>query len=415
MRRQPPSHRVRSLVMEARDSRSKIRPLPIDEIDGNVSPHHRVKPPRRWRPLAVIVLGAIAFGIVARGLSPAGSPEVAGPTTTTPPPAVAAEPTTTPDSSALPPESLAQMLPFAKNRLDLVAVDESARIGNWALDSASPSYDVTVVQAVDAAFNASGSHVAVHTRVNEGSIVIDAVEAGPRIVISEGIAQWGGVWHPTDPDLFAWTAAPDAADPDFTFLRVADISGYAGETLEPLREIELPGLQGLLAWGDWGFVTEDWTPEKGPVVTLWDADGLTPLELEGEFFGATPAGLLLMGAVADSGYVPYLVELDRSIIPLMNLDIGASDFQITSDGEWVIALTLQADGDTSIFARTIRSRAIFITSIDEAGRFVAFALDGRYIALQESESGDLVFKDWISGAEYLIPIDGGESIADVHL
>ena len=46
--------------MEARDSRSKIRPLPIDEIDGDVPPPHRVDAPRRWLPLVVIGLAMFA-------------------------------------------------------------------------------------------------------------------------------------------------------------------------------------------------------------------------------------------------------------------------------------------------------------------------------------------------------------------
>ncbi len=401
--------------MEARDSQSKIRPLPIDEIDGRAPSPHRAQPPRRWLPLAVIVLGAIAFAIVARGLGPARSPEVSAATTTTAAPA-APDPTTTTLPSAPPPETLVQMLPFARDGLDLVAIDGSARIGNWAPDSASPSYHAMVDQPIGAVFNATGSRVAINTNGGAGSIVIDTVETGQRIILSEGIAQWGGVWHPSDPDLFAWTVAPDAAAGDLTYLRVANISAYGGETLEPQREIELPaGQHALLAWGDWGFVTEHWTPENGPVVTLWDADGLNPLELEGDFFGATPAGLVLMAAVEDSGYVPYLVELDRSLAWLVGLDIGAYNFHITSDGEWVIALTLQADGHTSVLARTIRSRAVRLTSIAEVGRFVTFAVDDRYVVLQEGDSGDLVFKDWNNGGEYWIPVDGGESIADVHL
>jgi hypothetical protein len=148
---------------------------------------------------------------------------------------------------------------------------------------------------------------------------------------------------------------------------------------------------------------------------LYDADGFNPLQLEGDFFGATPSGLVLMAVVEESGYVPYIVELDRSLTPLVGLDIGASQFRITSDGEWVIALTLQADGHTSILARTVRSRSTRLSSINGAGRLVSFVLDDRFIAIQERDTRDLVFKDWNTGAEFRIPIAGGESIADVDL
>lgn len=396
--------------MEARDNRSKIRPLPIDEIDSDGPPHHRVDPPRRWLPLIVIIMGAIAFAVVARGLGPTRSTEVGAATTTTPAMDAAPDLTTTTVPPPPPPEPLAELLPFAEDGLQLVAVDISAQIGAWTPDSAFPIYGATVSQPKDASYNASGSHVAVGSRAGDGSLVIHDVDAGNPIFISGGVS--GGKWHPTDPDLFAWAAVPD---PEITQIRIADISGYTGATLEPLREIELPGTQALLAWGDWGFATEDSAPGTGPVVTLYDSDGSNPLQLEGELFGATPAGLLLMAVFEQSGYVPYLVELDRSLTPLVRLDIGASNLGITSDGEWVIALTLQADGHTSILARAIRSRSTRLSSIDGAGRFVSFVMEDRFIALQERDSGDLVFKDWNTGAEFRLPIETGASIVDVHL
>ena len=122
-----------------------------------------------------------------------------------------------------------------------------------------------------------------------------------------------------------------------------------------------------------------------------------------------------MAAFEESGYQPYLVELDRSITPLVGLDIGASNFRITSDGEWVIALTLQADGHTSILARTVRSRSTRLSSIEGPGRFVSFVMDDRFVVLQERGSGDLVFKDWNTGAEFRLPIEGGAWVADVDL
>ncbi len=401
--------------MEARDSRSKIRPLPIDEIDGGGLPPHRADTPRRWLPLVVIVAGAIAFGIVARGLGPARSPE-AGAATTTTTAAIAAEPdvTTTTLPPPPPPEPLARMLPIAEDGLQLVALDISARIGRWDPDAAFPTYTATVSQPERATYNSSGSHFAVSSRTGDGSIVIDGRESFGPILIAEGVSS--GEWHPIDPDLFAWTSVADATDPALTHLRIADISGYTGTTLEPLREIELPGApQVLLAWGDWGFITQDSTPGADQIVTLYDADGFNPLQLEGDFFGATPSGLVLMAVVEESGYVPYIVELDRSLTPLVGLDIGASQFRITSDGEWVIALTLQADGHTSILARTVRSRSTRLSSINGAGRLVSFVLDDRFIAIQERDTRDLVFKDWNTGAEFRIPIAGGESIADVDL
>ena len=52
--------------------------------------------------------------------------------------------------------------------------------------------------------------------------------------------------------------------------------------------------------------------------------------------------------------MPFLLNPDGSRTELPSLDIGGSDFRITADGEWVLATTVQADGHTSIVARTFR-------------------------------------------------------------
>ena len=72
------------MPMEARDTKSKIRPLPIDEIYRDGLPQHRVDPLQRWLLLIVIIMGAMAFAIVARGLGPTRGTEVGAASTTTP-------------------------------------------------------------------------------------------------------------------------------------------------------------------------------------------------------------------------------------------------------------------------------------------------------------------------------------------
>ena len=78
---------------------------------------------------------------------------------------------------------------------------------------------------------------------------------------------------------------------------------------------------------------------------------------------------------------------------------------MTADEEWVLAVTPQADGHTSILARTTRSRSTRLTSVNGSARIVDLAWGDRFVVLQEAETGDLVFKDWNTGAEFRLPMD----------
>jgi hypothetical protein len=400
--------------MEARDSGSKIRPLPIDDIDGD-APQHRPAAEPRWLPLAVIVVGAIAFAVVARGLAlpePAEVGAAATTTTSTTSTSLPAEPD--PTTAALSP--LSQLLPFATDSLQLVILRGWAAINEWQLDAIAPDVGRFIGEADTATYNVNGSYLAIHSGVRDGSITITDRDGIPPIYVQKNAV--AGMWHPADPHLFAWTASPGSSDTDgdTSSLSIADVSGSINASLEPLIEIALEGgPHELLAWGDWGFVAAELSDEVRPTVVRYDPDGLDPVRIDGEFFDATPDGALLMARLDDSGYKPYVIEVDGRETELIGLDIGASDFRITADGIWVIALTPQADGHTSILARTVRSRSTRLTSIDEPATLVGLSSDDRHVILQEFDSADLVFKNWDTGAEHRVPIPDGDRVAAVFL
>jgi len=399
--------------MEARNSGSKIRPLPIDDIDGD-APQHRPAAEPRWLPLAVIVVGAIAFAVVARGLAPPEPTEVgAATTTTTSTTTTSTSPPAEPDPTAAVP--LSQLLPFATDSLRFVTLQGWAAINEWGLDAIAPHLGPFIGEADTAAYNVDGSYLAIHRGVRDGSITITDRDGSHPVYLQKNVT--AGMWHPTDPHLFAWTASPDTSDTGETsYLSIADVAGSVGASLEPLIEITLEGgPHGLLAWGDWGFVATDLSDEVRPTVVRYDPDGLDPVRIEGEFFDVTPDGVLLMARLDDSGYVPHVIDVDGSETALIGLDIGASDFRITADGNWVIALTPQADGHTSILARTVRSRSTRLTSIEEPATLVGLSRDDRHVILQELESADIVFKDWDTGAEHRVPIPNGNRVAAVFL
>ncbi len=379
--------------MEARDSGSKIRPLPIDDLDGDAPQHLPIEPRRRLAPLIVIVLGALAFAVIARGLSISESGDVASETTA--PPATLAEepePTTTTAPPPPPPPTLRQMLPVVGDRLSLVALTTTAKVGHWDADLHFPSYNSSTSQPQSAEYNIDGTLVAIRSGVGDGAIVIDA---GPQ----EPLYIWdstSGRWHSSLGSLFAWTEVDE--ETGSTIVRVADVSGDATVGVQPLLEFSVPGADHtLLAWGDWGFATA-----TGATVHGFDSDGVLMRTIDGVFFDAAASGMLLLADPTEEGVVPFLFNLDGTRTELPSLDIGASDFRITADGDWVLATTIQQDGHTSILARTVRSRSTRLTSIDETATIVNMTWADRLMVLQDTESNDLLFKDWKTGAEYRV-------------
>ncbi|MDJ0953944.1 MAG: hypothetical protein QNJ81_09705, partial [Acidimicrobiia bacterium] len=162
------------------------------------------------------------------------------------------------------------------------------------------------------------------------------------------------------------------------------------------------------SWGNWGFATS-----LGPTIYGFDPDGVQTRTIDGVFFDAAADGMLLLADQTEEGTVPFLLNTDGTRNELPSLDIGAADFRITSDGEWVLATTIQQDGHTSILARTVRSRSTRITSIDETAQIVNMTWGDRLLVLQDVESNDLLFKDWNTGAEYRVATE--DPVAAVFL
>lgn len=380
--------------MEARDSRSRIRPLPVDDLDGD-APHPPIEPRRRIAPLVAIILGALAFGVIARGLSAGGTDAVAA-GTTAPPPNLADEPvTTTTTTLPPPPPSLREMLPIVDDQLQFIALTTTAKIGHWEADLAFPSFNSSISRPLAAQYNADGTRIVIRGGGDGDSFIIDSA-AGPLAYLWDVTS---GVWHDTDESLLAWTESD--AETAATIVRVADVGAATAGDVPALYEFRIPGPDHVVeAWGDWGFATT-----SGPTVFGFDPDGLQTRTSDGVFFDAATDGLLLLTDSSGEGAIPFLLDPDGSRTELPNLDIGAAEFRITDDGAWVLATTIQEDGHTSILARTVEARSTRLSSVDETARIVNMAWGDRLLVLQDLESHDLLFKDWRTGAEYRVPIE----------
>jgi hypothetical protein len=383
--------------MEARDSESRIRPLPIDDLDGD-APQAPVGPRRRIAPLVAIILGALAFGVIARGLSVGGN-ETAGAGITAPPPSLADEPatttTTTTTTSLPPPPALREMLPIVDDRLQILALTTTAKIGQWDADLAFPSYTTSITNPLSAGYNSDGTRLAIQSGVGGNSIVIDSATSNLAHIWDAT----SGVWHDTDPSLFAWTE--DDAETASTVVRVADVTGDTSAGIAAQSEFRIPGLNHTLrAWGDWGFVATN-----GPITSGYDSDGVQQRTVDGMFFDAASDGLLLLAEPSDEGSIPFLFDSAGNRTALPALDIDADDFHITADGQWVFAVSIQDDGYTSILARTVHSRSTRLSSTDARARVVNMTWGDRLFVLQDLDSGDLLFKDWNTGAEYRVTFE----------
>ncbi len=377
--------------MEAWDRGSKIRPIPIDDLDTDAPQHGPVGPKLRWAPLVVIAAGAIAFGIIATGLG-SGDPEVVSSGNSAPTTTVATTPPDTTTTSTPPAaEPLSNLLPVADDGLSLVAVGPTSdRIGSWAPDATAPAYGRTVTAPRSASFNSSGSRLAVLSWAGGSSFLLSDSTGGNTVRVPDATS---GAWHATNPDLFAWTAD----DGEDTIVAVTDVSGTAGN-LAPLLDFRLSGHHELAAWGDWGFATVNDEMTYG-----WDPDGIATRSATGTFFDAAADGTLLIADLIDSGAMPFLLSPDGTATSLPSLEIWAADLQLTEDGEWVLATTQQQDGPTTILARAVNSRSARITSISEPAVVLGTAADDRFIVMQELESHEVVFKNWDTGIEYHVP------------
>jgi hypothetical protein len=392
--------------MEARDSGSRIRPLPIDDIDGGQPQHRPIEPKRRWASLIVIVLGALAFGVIARGLG-VGTDTQVGSATTVPPASLAETPSATSTTTTEPaPSTLLDMLPAATEGLQLITVtSSSARVGTWEPEAIAPVFATTAPQPLAASYNTTGTRTAIHSSARGGSFVIYSDDSISPAHLTGAVTSVA--WHSANPNLMAWTAEDE--DNAATTISVADISGDTSAGVSPLVALTVAGDRHTLrTWGDWGFATT-----RDGMVYGFDPDGFEVRTYEGAYFDAAPDGTLLLGDVDDEGTAPFLLSPDGERVDLPSLDIGADDFRITDDGQWVLAVTIQQEGHTSILGRTVYSRSTRLTSIDETARVVNTARAGRFLVLQEIATGDLIFKDWNTGAEHRVP--AGEEVADIFL
>ncbi len=392
--------------MEARDSGSRIRPLPIDDLDTGTPQRGPVGSTRRWTPLVVIAAGAIAFGIIATGLG-SGEPVIVASGDTQPPATSSGDTTVTSSEAAVTttaPPTLGDMIPVADGPLRLISLAATATkvadLGPGRIRANTARY--LLAQPISASYNSDGSRLAVLSMAGGARLVIDDTDPGNPVSIRGATS---GAWHPTDPDLLAWTRIGDADAA--TTIVVADFTDPTSGDPAVAFELSLPGEQDLLAWGDWGFITAG-----GDTTFGWSADGAPTRSAAGSFFDVADDGTVLMADFAAGG-MPFLLSPDGSITEIPSLDLHTTDLRLTNDGQWVLATTFQEDGHTSIIARAVMSRSTRLTSIEEAAYVLGTTQADRFLVLQEIRSRDLVLKDWSNGAEYRLPLD--DVISAFHL
>jgi len=355
--------------------------------------------------------GALAFAVIGRGLGRALRPDAGSPANTSVPGLAATpEPTTTtrpPPPSPPPLEPLQRRFSAAVDGLRTVEIAGTANLTAWEPTSMFPIVLASVAQARWAQFSADGSQVAILTDVGGGTLVIDSADGGAPRYVRDAVTS--ARWHPVAPDRLAWTKRL----PEWTLLRIGTITPQSGHTpVLPDATISLPLDTTLRAWGDWGFLVEAPDEGTGSRLILLDPDGTVVAEPAGRLRDITPDGtLLLLRPDAAGRPMLYLLPPDLEEVPLPGLDIGAADYRITGDAAWIVAVSVQADGRTSILARATRSNSTRITSIDGPARVIDFGPTDRFLVLQEVGSGDLVFHDWKSGAAFRVPAGRGRVAA----
>ncbi|MGB9358510.1 MAG: hypothetical protein WCC01_08140 [Acidimicrobiia bacterium] len=396
--------------MERRDEQGGVRPL---EPEGAPTPAR----PTRKRPglaiaatFVVLLVVLVVFGAGGDQQEPdepepalvaSESEELAITTTTLPPP-------------------LGDLLPIEFDRLIALSRSDDPRTVLWpSVERFARSYRLPSAP-VSAQFDNSGEAIAF---IDPSWNLFAGPLPGDAAIQIESMAS-AAVFHPIEDATLAYTAAPTGAGSNALF-RVHVQPGLLGGT-ESTLVTPLADGQRLLTWGDWGYAIA--VDEPAAIVVL-DPIG-RPLRVMGGVAYAAGGDALLVDATqvaaADDlallaptvvAAAPTIGVVDRYFKPVFLFpgpNTGIPAVKISADGSLIAATTYTNTGGTSLTIRDQTDATLRTVRVDSIVYLIGFVSRGTHLAMQDSESGELVIIDWRTGAHHRIPGVTGEFVA-VHL
>lgn len=224
----------------------------------------------------------------------------------------------------------------------------------------------------------------------------------------------GARFHPTETAELAYTS-PVAASESTGLYRVHVAPGILGG-LEPTMVATLPETAHLLTWGDWGYAVSIDDPAS-PAIIILDPDGQAERIMPGVAHSAggdaifvDATGELFAGSGGPELLAPIVVIpesavgiFDRMFEPIYlfpGADARTLNVTISPDGLHIADATFTITGGTSV---TIRDRSVDTlrsVRIDSAAHPIGFVADGTHLAMQDVDSGELIFVNWRTGAHF---------------
>lgn len=235
----------------------------------------------------------------------------------------------------------------------------------------------------------------------------------------------GARFHPTETAELAYTA-PVAASGSTGLYRVHVAPGILGG-LEPMMVATLSDTARLLTWGDWGYAVSIDDPAS-PAIIILDPDGRAERIMPGVAYSAGGDAIFIDATgepFTGSGHLELLAPVvvvpesavgifDRMFEPIYlfpGADARTLNVTISPDGLQIADATFTNTGGTSL---TIRDRSVDTlrtVRIDSVAHPIGFVAGGTHLAMQDVDSGELIFVNWRTGAHHRLSGLTGDFVA----
>lgn len=235
----------------------------------------------------------------------------------------------------------------------------------------------------------------------------------------------GARFHPAETAELAYTA-PIVGSGSTGLYRVHVAQGLLGG-LDPTPVTTLPEAAHLLTWGDWGYAVSLDDPES-PAIIILDTDGRPERIMPGvaysaggdaifvdatggQFSGSRDPELLAPQVVVPEASVGIFDHMFEPIYLFPGVDARTLNVTISPDGLQIADSTYTNTGGTSVTIRDRSVNTLRVVRIDSVVHPIGFVADGTHLAMQDADSGELIFMNWRTGAHFRLSGLTGEFVA----
>lgn len=417
---------VYSSLMEASENEPRVRPIPIVDEDGvrlpdaGATQNPRAESPQRpLLPLAVagtaisvLVIAVTLFGAVEFRDTPSSDPASFS--------IVASDEDGSSPPETIPP-SLEEAVPGITDRLTLITTDGSAL---WTLVW-DPSYRVPKPYSMTSPRAQSWSSGAFDAGGRVVSVLGGSLDAGgPLDLWLDQPTQfdqdpdldkvWSAAWHASEVSRLAYIALVTETDSGATLqLWTTEVDPLTDTHSSPEFVTEFTGPARIVRWDSNGFLIQmrDKTVALDPSgAEIWANDGWSP--------NASPNHLPQVHT-ADEGPEWHLTDRatgDRVSFAEfgINASVSVTDVVAAPSNDLFAAAT-HRDRGTTVTVIGPQLSAPRVVQVKGNPTPYAFTSDASFLILKVSDTNDLIFLDWRTGAVHPFDVPDGQIVLAVNL